>query len=454
MLEVALLAALVLSQEDPAREPSPSGNVEEFAFANGHQVDVGSGVTKVTALSQFPTPNNGYFPIVIHIDNTRGPKQTLKLSFQSNGTGGAHTYSRSVDVEAHERRSVVLPVLANSRYGSLHVRGPGITKNTDANLYMNPVRAKQRLVLNLGTPDSFMESVGARPSYSPDAETQVVTLGLDEAPGDVTPYVGLDAVILTGGKLDQLSAGQRGALEAYAALGGHLVLMQGARGTAASFPLLENDSPLYGLGQLTFCDHCGYPEALKESSTVVMRSIEPKGRRRPYGYDDDTTPQLSLPVAQTPIGKFLVIIGLFTLAIGPGSLWIARKKGPSLLLVTIPGTAAITCLLIVGYSLMRDGFSVHATVQGVTLLDSRNHRAITASVGDAFYANLAPGGAQFPPQALVLAPASTREYQSVEQGTSMTFEEGTKVGSDFIPSRSYLEWSFLSVQPTRARGWW
>jgi hypothetical protein len=331
------------------------------------------------------------------------------------------------------------------------VRGPGITQGGDTSVYFNPVNGRQRSVLNLGTAESFQAAVGAAPSYSGSANSQVVSLALDEAPAELLPYVGWDAVVLSGAKLETLSQAQRAALEQYAALGGQLVLMQSARGVTADFPLLEQDSMHYGLGAVTFCDHCGFPSELDHEVKVPVRSIEPHGRRGRYVYyDDDGTPELTLPVAQTPIGRFLVIIGLFTLAIGPGSLWVARRFGPSMLLLTIPGTAAFTCAFIVGYSALRDGFTVHATVQGFTLLDSKHHRAITASVG-AFYANLAPGGARFEPGVAIVAPTSARDYQNIEQAASMTLDDGIRLGADFIPSRSYQEWTFLAVQPTRAR---
>jgi hypothetical protein len=443
VLELALAAALVLS----------AGTLEnpDYAFVNSRMTDVASGLTKVSVLSQIPTPRYGYFPLVVHVDNTMGPKQTLKLVFTTNGAGGGHTYTRSVELNEHERRAVIVPVPAHLRYGSLRVRGAGITQGGDASVYFNPVNGRQRSVLNIGSAESFQAAVGAAPSYSGSANSQVVSLSFDEAPAELLPYVGWDAVVLTGAKLESLSQAQRAALEQYAALGGQLVLMQGARGAADSFPLLDQDSLHYGLGSVTFCDHCGFPAALDHEMKVPVRAIEPHGRRGKYVYyDDDGTPELSLPVAQTPIGRFLVIIGLFTLAIGPGSLWVARRFGPSMLLLTIPGTAAFTCAFIVGYSALRDGFTVHATVQGFTLLDSRHHRAVTASVG-AFYANLAPGGARFEPGVAIIAPTSAREYQNVEQAASMTLDDGIRVGADFIPSRSYEEWSFLAVQPTRAR---
>jgi hypothetical protein len=89
-------------------------------------------------------------------------------------------------------------------------------------------------------------------------------------------------------------------------------------------------------------------------------------------------------------------------------------------------------------------------VQGFTLLDTGSHRAVTASVG-AFYANLAPSSSRFADSSVLVAPTTLQEYGGVEQAASIIYDEGARLGSDFIPSRSYIEWTFLSVAPTRAR---
>ncbi|MBL8950165.1 MAG: hypothetical protein JNK82_05275 [Myxococcaceae bacterium] len=467
MLELALALALLTGQTEEAAEavavpvdeeideplqPS-SGSSYDYAFANTQRQDVGGGATKVTALAQFPTPTYGYFPAIVHIDNTIGPRQTVRLQFQSQGgSGGTRTFSRSVDIAEGERRAVSIPVPAHLRYGNLRARAPGITEKGEAHIYFNNVSTRQRAVMNIGTAETFQQTVGAKPSYSGNANVQVVNLSREEAPGELTPYIGWDAVVLTGTKLEELSEAQRRALEAYAALGGHLVLMQNARGIASSFPLLAADTGHYGVGELTFCEKCGVQKVLGHTARVPVRAIEPRGRRNRYAYDEgnESVTELKLPVAVAPIGRFLLIITLFTLAIGPGSLWVARKKGPAALLVTIPGTAAFTCALIVGYSALRDGFTVHATLQGFTLLDSTSHRAVTATVG-AFYANLAPGSSRFAADTVVVAPTTSRDYGSIDQGASVSWDEGAKFGADLIPSRSYVEWSILSASPTRAR---
>ncbi len=462
MLELALVAALVTAQADEAEVAMPviedeeptttGGSTYDYAFANTHLQDIGGGATKVSALSQFPTPNYGYFPAIIHIDNTMGPRQTVRLQFQTQGGGGGtRNFTRSVEVAAGERRVVSIPVPSHFRYGNIRARAPGVTEKGEAHVYFNAVTTRQRAVMNIGTAESFQAATGAKPSYSGNANVQVVNMSVEETPAELTPFIGWDAVVLSGVKLEQLSEAQRRALEAYAALGGHLVLMQSARGVASSFPLLAADDGHYGVGEVTFCEKCGVAKVLEHVAKVPVRAIEPRGRRNRYAYDEvDSVAELQLPVAVAPIGRFLLIITLFTLAIGPGSLWVARRKGPAALLITIPGTAAFTCALIVGYSALRDGFTVHATLQGFTLLDSQTHRAVTASVG-AFYANLAPGSTRFGSDAVIVAPTTSREYGSVEQGASVSWDEGAKFGADLIPSRSYVEWSILSVAPTRAR---
>jgi hypothetical protein len=128
-------------------------------------------------------------------------------------------------------------------------------------------------------------------------------------------------------------------------------------------------------------------------------------------------------------------------------LWVARKRGPPALLVTIPGTALITCVLIVGSSLAKDGFTIHASSHGYTELDSRRHRAISVGV-TAYYANLSPSSAHFDTLSAVLG-ADQGAGESSEIG--MDWGESATAGSDFLPSRTYREWGFLSVTPTRAR---
>jgi hypothetical protein len=304
VLELALFSALLLAQAETDEAEPPAAPVAvpseearaglsglgDYSFVTPRKLDLAGGLTRVSVLSQFPTPSYGYFPLVLHVDNTLGPRQTLKVSFTSTGSGGSHTFARSVEVSGGERRVVSLPIPSHMRYGNVRVRGPGITEKGSEHIYFNPVSFKQRAVLNIGTAETFEASTGSKATYSSTFDVQVVSLTPQEAPGELTAYVGWDTVVLSGAKLEQLQEAQRRALEAYAALGGHLVLMQSARGSAAAFPLLADGTGVYGLGRLTFCEGCGIRPVVSHAATVPVRAIEPKGRKNRYDYDSDGTP--------------------------------------------------------------------------------------------------------------------------------------------------------------------
>jgi hypothetical protein len=147
-----------------------------------------------------------------------------------------------------------------------------------------------------------------------------------------------------------------------------------------------------------------------------------------------------------PVARFLIIITLFTLLIGPGSVWLARRRGPAILLASIPVTAFATCVVILSSSLLLDGFTVHAATYGYTLLDARHHRAVTVGV-DAWYANLAPRSGSFPSTVSLVAPQRSGDATSV----SITWGDGARYGSGYIPSRTYREWGVVGVEATRAR---
>jgi hypothetical protein len=107
----------------------------------------------------------------------------------------------------------------------------------------------------------------------------------------------------------------------------------------------------------------------------------------------------------------------------------------------------VTCLAIVGYSALHEGFTAHVASRGMTILDSERNRAFTVGVAG-MYANLAPREAQFTNLEVLLAP---KQYDSEPQVASIDWTNGTKLSSDFLPSRRYREWGVLSAQATRAR---
>ncbi|MFL5320596.1 MAG: hypothetical protein ACJ790_13125, partial [Myxococcaceae bacterium] len=293
---------------------------------------------------------------------------------------------------------------------------------------------------------------------APDVSVLVLPPG--ELPEELSAYVGFSGVVLLGKPIESLTEGQRRVLEQYAAAGGLLAIERKSRGVDQYLPMSReqggDDYLHYGFGKLLACDAerggCG-PRfmTLAYTSALPVKAVGPapsyaRGPFRSSYYYGDRPQAALLAQAAPPVGRFLVIMILFTLAVGPGSLWVARKRGPLFVLITVPSIALVTCVSIALYSAVVDGFQVHATTRGYTLLDRRGARAITASL-EAFYANLSPSSAQFGTGDVVLFPGD--RYSS--QGASITWEGGPHFGGDYIPSRTYREWGVVSVSPTRAR---
>lgn len=464
MVESLLLAALLAVAQDvpdteevdaepvaaPELEEEPSTGLVsllDYQIAQVNRIDVASGRTRVAVESNAPSPRSGSFPVRFFIDNTTGPRQVINLSIRSSVSGGMHSVVRSVEVNAGERRTVNVPVPSEMRYGSVRAEGPGITEDANASMYFQATYDPQRVVLSLSRPEQFEKYVGKSPRYS-GANVQVHAIPPAEAPGELASYLGYDAIVVPDGStLDTLDEAQRRALEAYVATGGHLVVGGGVR-SPAIFPLLKAIRPgtsHYGFGKLlvTTGAPSGSLDVFRDAIPVSPHGSLPEYERRYNNAKKD----LLLPQATAPLGRFLLIITLFTLAIGPGSVWVARRRGPAALLVTIPGTAVLTCAMIITYSVIADGFTVHTSSYGFTLLDSERHRFITQGV-TAYYANLAPSKATFGPSTMLVAPSEDRREKYV---ADLIWKDGLTLSGDFVPSRTYREWGFVSVEPTRAR---
>ena len=97
--------------------------------------------------------------------------------------------------------------------------------------------------------------------------------------------------------------------------------------------------------------------------------------------------------------------------------------------------------------MVADGFTVHGATYGYTTIDRASHRAITHGV-TAYYANLAPSHVAFSSTVAVVPPWSGRRESNA---ADLEWRDGQQFGGDFVPSRSYREWGFVAVEPTRAR---
>lgn len=438
----AAVAVPAVEETDEQRDEGLGVSLLDYQVPPVQRLDVADGRTRVSVENNAPAVRSGSMPVRFFIDNTQGPTQVIRFSIRGSVSGSAHVVTREAEVRAGERTTVTVPVPHELRYGSVTAAGPGITQSSGAQMYFQSTYEPQRVVLTLSQPEAFEKFIGRAPRYS-GANVLVHAVPPAEAPRELASYLGYDLVVVPDpATLDALDGAARLALEAFVVSGGHALIGGQVRSTS-TFPSVK-DGP-YGFGRVFLSD--GAPSVrpyFREGLPVNPQGPVPEYERR---YNSSTVKASLLPQATAPLGRFLLIITLFTLAIGPGSIWVARRRGPAALLVTIPGTAFVTCLAIVGYSLVADGFTVHAASYSFTLLDNKQHRLVTTGL-TAYYANLAPSKARFAPGTMLVAPWEERRERYI---ASLDWRDGLTVGGDFVPSRTYREWGFVSVEPSRAR---
>lgn len=441
-----LLALLALAATLPALADE-AGESTAYSLLSGNVSPIIDSAVRVSVRNGAVSPNYGYVPIRVSLENDTRERQTVELRFVPNESNRPVT--RTVELAPGERREAILPAVAPERAGLFRAQVSPLGESGGQRIYFE---STNRVLLFAGTPQQLEEAVGVRASTSP-ASIGVSTWEPENLPDELGALLGFDAVAVSP-SLAELREGHRRALEAYAATGGTLILLDPRGLSPEHLPLLDASSArggerAYGFGTVWLCRQSGgcrdslLVSALTRKPRLTPVTIENVRRRAGSVYGEAPSGRFLLPQAMAPVGRFLWIIAAFTLAVGPGSVYLARRRGPTSLLVTIPGTALVTCLLIAGSSILFDGFTTHARSLSMTLLDGRQHRAVTLGVV-AFYANLSPGSARFDRTAAVQMPAGATP-------PSIDWTQGTTFASDLVPSRTYREWAVSAIEPTRAR---
>lgn len=453
MRSAALAACLVLALgAGPALAgvPPPSG-YEPPAGAGYHEVTetpqvLADGELRASVLANTLRPQRGYTPLEVVLQNTGPAPRPVRLSFR--GMSGNRTTSRTVEVAPGQRLSTFLLVPAIVSAGSLSLESPGVEAHPASTYLEGNSRAS---VLVLGTQALFDAATAVPKAERAAPRFSARFLDSRDAPRELAAYAGYDAVVVAE---DPVAPEVWPVLEAYAATGGHLVLTRPPRDMAERLPLLagtfSGELHPYGFGLVRRCtgsaQACGtvlQADLLGTKAAVQPAGPPPRWERRTQVLKDGQQPLLNN--ARAPLGRFLGVIFLFTLAVGPGGLLLARRKGPVALLVAVPGVALVTCLAIVADSVLVDGFGVHASRYSYTWLDRARSRAVTVGLG-AWYANLPPGRVALPATSALLAPEDVQDALVDVDWTS-----GMGVTSGFLPSRTYREWGEVAVVPTRAR---
>ncbi|WP_052519660.1 hypothetical protein [Archangium violaceum] len=425
----------------------------------GQPVEVSEGGLKVTVVNSVLRPPGGYIPLEVVLFNPAATSRSVSIRVESQRLGRAQVTTRQVEVGPRQRLSAWMPVPSTAEGGLVRVNSPGSSIQP---FHFYSVEPAGQPVLVLGSEEAF-QSGTKLPRVKDKARLAVRFIPQQDAPRELALYVG-HRMVMVAGDVTALPADVWSALEAYAATGGYLVLLRPPRDVAARLPLLTQ-TPMgvlpYGFGWVRVC---GQPRECGEGLLTDVRLMEESGvghvgvitpfgpppswQRGPFSnhhlLNDGEVPLL--PGVQAPVGRFLLLITLFVLAVGPGGLMLARRKGPVALLIAVPSVALATCLAIVAWSVLVEGFAIHASRYSLIWLDRDRDRALMVGLGG-YYAHLEPEGLHLPAQAALIGPDLDWESQATEAD----WTNGMAVTGSFLPSRTYREWGEVAALPSRAR---
>jgi hypothetical protein len=406
---------------------------------------------RVTVRDRALRAERGYTPLEVILQNSDNVPRQVRLIFRGYGAGATAT-TRTLELAPRQRLATYLLLPAALQSGTFAVESPNRRTRT-ANVYLDEANAVSTLVL--GAPKAFETGTGMpRAADSVPPLVNVRFIPAQEAPRDLGAYVGYDVVLVTEDAA-AVPSDVWAVLDNYAAVGGSLILVRPPRDVDQRLPLLSVRRTRqtwsdYGFGQVFLCE-AGAADcyaalvSVEEDSAAPMHAVgaPPRWESNRAALRGGEAPLL--PNAMAPVGRFLVLIFLFTLVVGPGGLMLARRKGPAALLIGVPAVALITCLIIVADSVLGDGFVTHASRYSYTFLDRPRDRAITSAVAG-YYANLASKKVQMPSHGVLMAP-----YEVEDWDVDVDWAGGGMVADGFLPARTYLEWAELAVVPTRAR---
>ena len=411
---------------------------------------------RISVASSLLGPVSGYVPVEVSLHNTSAASRLVRLGVEASSPVSAQIVTREVEVGPQRMVSVWLPVPASTRGGMVRVWAPDPIPHVFSFYTME--RGDASLVV--GTLKDF--EAGTELVRHDRGRYAVRFLSPETAPRELASYAGYSLVVVAG-DVTALHADVWSTLEAYAATGGTLVLLQPPRDAAGRLPLLSGAASPgthpYAFGTVRLCERaeaCG--DALlataldfvdnNNNNNGAPGAVHPELPSRRWGrafssFASQFEPLL--PGVQAPVGRFLLLITLFVLVVGPGGLMLLRRKGPVALLIAVPSVSLVTCLSIVLWSVFVEGFALHAARYSVTWLDRDRDRTLTAGIGG-YYANLEPGALQLPASSVLLG---ARYWDAIPLQTDWT--HGTRVTGGFLPPRTYVEWGELAVLPTRAR---
>lgn len=158
-------------------------------------------------------------------------------------------------------------------------------------------------------------------------------------------------------------------------------------------------------------------------------------------------------VGLPPVTLFLVLISAFVVLIGPVNYVVLRRfRRLYLLLVTVPGGAAVVTVSLLGYAIVSDGLGVQARVRSFTEIDQTTGTCVCWS-RQSYYASIVPSsGLTFPTTALVFPthPAPSANGSNRDRSKSIIWTADQVWSSSHLASRTIGQFLVINAKPTLA----
>lgn len=198
-------------------------------------------------------------------------------------------------------------------------------------------------------------------------------------------YSRYDGIILAADELLAMPAEVREAIGQYVECGGTLlVLGPGAQLPGKWKPQRFGKTPLWGcpvgFGQVFVCDEKNLSQWQEEPLVRVIsswtRSLEPWMKTKSTQDANQKFPVIE--ETGVPVMGLLALMTIFTVIIGPLNFYfLTRRRRKLWLFWTVPLISLTTCLIVIGYVFLSEGWSGRSRVEGFTILDETNRRAST-----------------------------------------------------------------------------
>jgi hypothetical protein len=213
-------------------------------------------------------------------------------------------------------------------------------------------------------------------------------------------YSRYDGIVVTGDDLKVMSPAVRTALWQYVETGGSLLVLGKADLRGLAVTRREETKDGWDIAEAGFGQCLVSPDDnIDKWDNARLGMLEKSWRETAAPWQETRgrnsyEAHMTFPVVEdlgVPVKGLFVLMLLFTLAIGPiNFIVLARQRRRIWLLWTTPVISFLTCLAVLGYMLISEGWEGHLRSETLTLLDESAHRATTIG-WTAVYSPLTPG---------------------------------------------------------------